>query len=745
MPFCKNCGMKLEPDAAFCHECGTPASKTKSSKLEVKETIDDFKTRVLGKTPSYGVLSLENLPEGHVIDERYKIKVKLGQGGFGAVYLAYDHDMNIEKALKVIPEAIVNDKEAMFDLQKEAQTMIALNHPNIVRVYDFHRTGSIKYIDMEYIDGKTLTEIKLEYPDKKVPEDKVKDYALNVAEGLAFAHSKNVIHKDIKPQNVMITKDGEVKLMDFGIAETVRTSMSRIQNTSSSGTLVYMSPEQLLGKDVGKESDIYSFGAMLYELLSGHPPFYKGDINYQILNEQPEQLKNVSKKMNNMLMKCLEKEYKNRFKSFAKIISALGGSYRQEKKTFLNNEISRPAGIKKLVSVTLSTEPKNAEVTIAGKTISSDSFKLPEGSHQIYAKKEGYKAINSEIIVSENSKNDFFIELESVMGSIRIEADKSDLSILMNGKETGKKTPFVFENIIPDIDYEIEIEGEEFYSDPVNIRIKERENKLHNPNLKHYPTIEGMIFVKGSTFKMGSNDGEACERPIHSVTLSNFYIGKYEVTQKEWKEIMNSNPSYFKEKKVIEKGFLGIGRVTEEVDNLPVEEVRWYDAVEFCNKISRKKGLTPCYSGSGKNITCDFNANGYRLPTEAEWEYAARGGNKSKGYIYSGSNTISNVAWYYDNSRSKTNKVGTKQPNELGIYDMSGNVWEWCNDWYDSNYYSNSPQNNPKGPSSGSYRVLRGGSLYHAGDYFCRVARRFNYYPVSCGSFIGFRFLRTLK
>lgn len=172
---------------------------------------------------------------------------------------------------------------------------------------------------MEYVDGKTLTKIKLEHPKKQIPEDEVKVYAVKIAEGLAYAHNRNVIHKDIKPQNVMVTQQGEVKLMDFGIAETVRNSMSRVQNTYSSGTLVYMSPEQIKGKDIGKESDVYSFGAMLYELLSGHPPFYKGDINYQILNVEPEKLENVSDEMNGIIMKCLEKDYEDRFRNFKDI------------------------------------------------------------------------------------------------------------------------------------------------------------------------------------------------------------------------------------------------------------------------------------------------------------------------------------------------------------------------------------------------------------------------------------------
>ena len=215
---------------------------------------------------------------------------------------------------------------------------------------------------------------------------------------------------------------------------------------------------------------------------------------------------------------------------------------------------------------------------------------------------------------------------------------------------------------------------------------------------------KNMVFVEGGSFQMGSND-ESDEKPVHQVTVSSFWIGKYEVTQAEWKEVMGSNPSNWKG------------------DQLPVESVSWYDAVDYCNKRSIKEGLTPCYSGSGAGITCNWNANGYRLPTEAEWEYAARGGKHSKGYKYSGSNDIGSVAWYDGNSGSKTNRVGTKAANELGLHDMSGNVWEWCWDWYDSGYYAKSPGSDPRGAGSGSYRGLRGGS-WGFGDGYCRVAGR---------------------
>jgi formylglycine-generating enzyme required for sulfatase activity len=235
---------------------------------------------------------------------------------------------------------------------------------------------------------------------------------------------------------------------------------------------------------------------------------------------------------------------------------------------------------------------------------------------------------------------------------------------------------------------------------------------------------KGMIFVKGGSFQMGSNSGDGDESPIHEVTVSSFWIGKYQVTQKEWTEVMGNNPSGRKGK------------------NLPVEMVIWYEVVEYCNKRSILEGLTPCYSGSGSNITCNWGANGYRLPTEAEWEYAARGGLKSKGYKYSGSNSIGTVAWYDENSGSRTHEVGTKKPNELGIHDMSGNVWEWCWDWYAGSYYKKSPSINPKGPNSGSYRVLRGGSWNFNHD-FCRISYRDINNPNEGNNNYGFRVCRT--
>jgi formylglycine-generating enzyme required for sulfatase activity len=229
------------------------------------------------------------------------------------------------------------------------------------------------------------------------------------------------------------------------------------------------------------------------------------------------------------------------------------------------------------------------------------------------------------------------------------------------------------------------------------------------------------VRVEGGTFQMGST-ANGSEKPIHTVTVKSFSISKYQVTQKEWQEVMGNNPSNFKG------------------DNRPVEQVSWYEAVDYCNKRSIKEGLTPAYRGSGDNITCDWNANGYRLPTEAEWEFAAKGGTKE--YLtteYSGSNSVDAVAWYSGNSGNSTHPVGTKAANSLGIHDMSGNVWEWCWDWYGG--YSSRSQTDPRGAVSGADRVLRGGSWDYSAAYV-RSAGRVYSTPADRDYFIGFRLVR---
>lgn len=238
-----------------------------------------------------------------------------------------------------------------------------------------------------------------------------------------------------------------------------------------------------------------------------------------------------------------------------------------------------------------------------------------------------------------------------------------------------------------------------------------------------YNNLVNMQFIKGGQFRLGNVWGGSSENPTSYVTLDDFYIGKYEVTQGLWKSVMGNNPADYSQESY-----------------LPVNQVSWYDAVEFCNKLSEIEGLEKAYVVSGDQVVLDLKTNGYRLPTEAEWEYAARGGINNDGYQYSGSDDPVLVAWYDENSKGKINPVGQKNLNSLGLYDMSGNVSEWCWDWYGG--YTAEDKINPTGPASGYNRIFRGGDWAHTNDYL-RTSRRIFYLPKAKFNFIGFRLARS--
>ena len=356
---------------------------------------------------------------------------------------------------------------------------------------------------------------------------------------------------------------------------------------------------------------------------------------------------------------------------------------------------------------------------------------LKEGMHLLEVRKDGYRSQQKTIQLAQQQKLDVaFDALSAIQGNLSVNFKPFGSDVYVDGVKVGQ-SPRVFNGVLVG-NHNVEIRKSGYTTSRQTVTISEGQtasisgsltsttsasstNALSSSgssqsgNTLTIPVKNGinieMVKVEAGSFNMGATpemqDPDTDEKPVHRVTLTNnYYIGKYEVTQALWKIVMGSNPS------------------NSKGDNLPVEQVSWNDCQDFISKLNAMTGKR------------------FRLPSEAEWEYAARGGNKSRGYQYSGSNTIGDVAWYDGNNSSMTHAVGTKQPNELGLYDMTGNVWEWCQDWYDS--YSSSPQTNPIGAVSGSYRVFRGGGI-NSSARFCHSSIRFDNSPAFRSFILGLR------
>ena len=621
---------------------------------------------------------------------RYRIIRQLGAGGMGSVWLAEDTQLDGKLfAIKMLPSILVANKRAYAQLKSEALVAMKLVHPNIVQIRAFEENDNNPFLVMDYIDGETLDDwLGDRGQELGVSEEDVIRLLRPIAEALDYAHTEGVVHRDIKPSNVMIRKDGRPFIMDFGIAREIQETMTRVTGKMSSGTLMYMSPEQLNGDTPKKEQDIYSFAAMTYECLKGEPPFCRGNIEFQIMNKEPEPLTYGSSSVPadrpaiaDSVMSGLAKNPEDRPKT---CLAVLGGAYDKEENGERLESDGLTAGVESggggSDSFSRGHEQNNSEIECLRRRVDAKIQK---------------KAID-ELPDFESDKkllNDIFFKAELLLESklwsdalseFAVYVNKaSDLLLRHKGIEEAKLAVAKVEALMP------------------------KHGDVKTVLLPGNVPLE-MVYVASGSFDMGSpiqEIGRCDDELLHRVNLTRgFWLGKFPVTQRQWKCVMGYNLSYFK-----------------GLDN-PVEMVSWNDCQKFiaqCNQELQKE-----FGGE------------VRLPTEAEWEYACRAGSRG---AYGGTGKLDDMGWY-DNTffgfGLKTKEVGLKSSNAWGFYDMHGNVWEWCQDWYGA--YSTGEVTNPIGPASGDGRVLRGGGWGSHARY-CRSANRGWRGPGNRDDFFGFR------
>lgn len=621
----------------------------------------------------------------------YRIERVLGQGTFGITYLAYttvtvEGDLGklqteIQVAVKEFFMSDINGREGStvttggsselfgkyrHKFAREASNLAKLKHRGIVKVIETFEANGTSYYAMEYCGGGSLdSRIKSR---GSLPEAEALRYFAQIAEALQYMHSRRMLHLDLKPGNVMLRSSGEAVLIDFGLSKQFNDNGEPESSTTiGGGTPGYAPIEQANYKeDSGGKLPV----TMDIYALGG--TLYK-----MLTGERPPVASDV-------LMHFPEEPL--RAHNVSEYVVAALRRAMQPKPTDRYSSVADFAAAICSEATELQPNPESDQLP---DPVPPQPNPNPVPQAEPKAQRRKWLPWVVGVVVAVVA----FVAVMLLRPEQQqpIEAPDNLAEVVAQVADTVALPEQLVQQVTQQPTQQQEsAQQTEPKPEPAPMSQQQRSN---------LPKIE-MVYVKGGTFTMGATseqgiDADDREKPAHKVTLDSYYIGKYEVTNELWKAVM---------------GGTIVSREGAK-DNEPVVFVSWYDIQRFLRKLNAM---------TGKN---------YRLPTEAEWEFAARGGNASRGYKYAGSNIRNEVMWYWDN----IHEVGTKSPNELGIYDMSGNVEEWCQDWYGD--YSSSSQLNPKGPNSGSERVARSGS----NCLNCRVSIRFSRTPDSRHNDLGFR------
>lgn len=622
----------------------------------------------------------------------YKLKEVLGEGGFGIVYRAWDTQLETNVAIKmpklhdVDPE---HAKRLIARFLREARAAARLPpHTNLCPVREVGEFQGLHYVVLAYIQGKPLSlaikPLDIEYAMRLIRK---------IARAMQVAHDNGVVHRDLKPSNIMMVDGYQPVVLDFGLALRMDVEESdRTPAGNTMGTPAYMSPEQIEARSeqIGPPCDVYSLGVIFYELLTAHTP-YEGNL-FQIISKStrgdfplPSQWNNaVTREVEAVCLKAMHRDLSVRYKSMNEFALALTESLSLRERVKEKEREKQPAP----ESVAVPSKRK-APLKYHVKGRSEEAVTPPAGS------------------------------------------DDETL-----GSPNPAKAPFDREKA-----WNCQEQWSKYLRRPVH--------------LTNAVQME-LVLIPPGEFTMGSpeNEPERTDEEVpHAVQITQpFYLGVYPVTQEEFIKVMNCNPSQFNEE---DRG--------HPTGRFPVEMVSWYDCLDFCNKLSARDGRPPYYS-----LTLErrderhfikraevevLGGVGYRLPTEAEWEYACRAGSETAtafGNALSSTQANFNGLSPYGQAvrgpyLGRTSSVGCYPANSFHLHDMHGNVWEWCWDGFDEDYYKNSPKDDPKGPLDAANRVIRGGcwrdrgSGAPGGSGNCRSAARHYCSPVVRLGVLGFR------
>jgi serine/threonine-protein kinase len=707
-----------------------------------------------GKLTKYQAQAVwQGKTKGLVFGE-YTVLDQIGEGGMGVVLKAQHRRMKRLVAIKVLSSAAMKQAGAVERFHREAEAAAKLSHPNIVTAYDATEHQGMHYLAMEYVEGNDLASVVKEHGPLPVPQ--AVECVLQAARGLQYAHEQGIVHRDIKPGNLLLDKKGTVKILDMGLAriagaEAALGGAERLTTTGQvMGTCDYMAPEQSLDThQADARADVYSLGCTLYRLLTGNPP-YRGETFAKLFLmhlESPipslcEARPEVPEALDAICQRMLAKKPEDRYQSMAEVVAELEAvlgvsSGRSTAGTVAASDESPSEVVARTLAFLQEATPRGTltqqkKSTADQRTQPHISPEHGTGANLLGKVKRMVGAARRRPLLLFGIGGGLVVLLVVVLtltlrqGTLVVEIDEQlgkDVQVAVSQGGEKVQVADAKSGWTLSLDagkYDLAVQGgdDQFQLDSQSITVTHGGQVKVKVTLKPAPLAVApfdakqarnlqdrwarqlgvpvemtnavgmkLVLIPPGEVTMGEG-GDA-----HKVTITKaFYLGKYEVTQEEWEAVMgtDSNPSTFKGPRN------------------PVEMVSWEDCQAFFKKINEKLGDA---------------RESYRLPTEAQWEYGCRAGSPG-GWSFGDSEIeLDGYGWYQKNSDARTHPVGQKKPNAWGLFDMYGNVSEWCADWFGQDYYKASPGSDPTGPPSGSNRVNRGGG-WGIGAGCCRSAYR---------------------